>query len=222
MSSTNKTGSLGLNQWVLEDPPLMEDFNADNVKIDEALQSVNSKLNALPFVKIREMSAASAAAQVSLNVTGIDFSRYSRIELKICIPNGGLTDISSIRMYPNEGLVADNLRVCPSDKYNNDQWQRKNANDTIDTDPSAACRGGFGTCCGLYRFSVDGGYMYIRSDANYYTFYRYYLPGGLTTLKLMPVKTTETYSASAQSYSYATAFTTFPAGTRFIFYGVKL
>jgi len=39
MSSTNKT-SLGLNQWVNTDTPKMEDFNADNLKIDTLIKNI--------------------------------------------------------------------------------------------------------------------------------------------------------------------------------------
>lgn len=37
MSSTNKTG-LGFNQWILADKPTMEDFNADNVLVEQLLE----------------------------------------------------------------------------------------------------------------------------------------------------------------------------------------
>jgi len=37
--ATNKTEFLGLNQWVKEDSVLMEDFNADNKKIDDYLSN---------------------------------------------------------------------------------------------------------------------------------------------------------------------------------------
>ncbi len=37
MAASNKTKNYELNQWVGTDPVLMEDFNADNAKIDAAL-----------------------------------------------------------------------------------------------------------------------------------------------------------------------------------------
>ena len=39
MSSTNKT-SLGLNQWINTDTPKMEDFNADNLKINTLIKNI--------------------------------------------------------------------------------------------------------------------------------------------------------------------------------------
>ena len=37
MASTNKTPNLGLNQWLLTDPFQVEDFNADNAKLDAVI-----------------------------------------------------------------------------------------------------------------------------------------------------------------------------------------
>ncbi len=45
MASTNKTPNYALNQWVGIDPVLMEDFNADNAKIDEAISALGTRLD---------------------------------------------------------------------------------------------------------------------------------------------------------------------------------
>ncbi len=37
MASTNQTETLGLNQWVSSDIPKMADFNADNLKVEQAV-----------------------------------------------------------------------------------------------------------------------------------------------------------------------------------------
>ena len=50
MSSTNKTTNLELNQWVGTDPVLMADFNADNAKIDAAVQSLYAAMALLPHI----------------------------------------------------------------------------------------------------------------------------------------------------------------------------
>ena len=39
MAATNHTPGYQLNQWEEQDPVLREDFNADNLKIDEVLQT---------------------------------------------------------------------------------------------------------------------------------------------------------------------------------------
>jgi|GEM_PF-5872970 len=46
MSSTNKTSNLGLNLWSVTDPVVHSDFNADNEKIDLAVQTTNDKFTA--------------------------------------------------------------------------------------------------------------------------------------------------------------------------------
>ena len=38
--STQKTANYQLNQWVKSDQILMEEFNADNLKIDDAIAAV--------------------------------------------------------------------------------------------------------------------------------------------------------------------------------------
>ena len=40
MASTSITANLGLNQWVLTDPLLMENMNADNQKIEAAVAQI--------------------------------------------------------------------------------------------------------------------------------------------------------------------------------------
>lgn len=40
MASSNKTAALGLNRWTGADKPKMEDFNADNSKIDAAVAAI--------------------------------------------------------------------------------------------------------------------------------------------------------------------------------------
>ena len=48
MSSTNKTENLALNLWVPDDPPLREDFNSDNAKIDAAIGALMDVTDGLP------------------------------------------------------------------------------------------------------------------------------------------------------------------------------
>lgn len=74
MSSTNKTANLGLNQWVLTDPLLMEDMNADNQKIDAAVA-------ANPYVKLMDITTSADAQQVNLNVSGIDLRKYAMLQI---------------------------------------------------------------------------------------------------------------------------------------------
>lgn len=74
MASTNKTANLKLNQWVLTDPLLMEDMNEDNQKLDAAVA-------ANPYVKLMDVTTSANAQQVDLDVSGIDFTKYSMIQV---------------------------------------------------------------------------------------------------------------------------------------------
>ena len=72
--SSEKTETLGLNQWQLSDAFLMEEMNADNRKVDAAVA-------ALPYVKLMDITTAADATQVDLNVSGIDFKKYALVQL---------------------------------------------------------------------------------------------------------------------------------------------
>jgi len=67
--SSSKTAKLGLNQWQRSDFLIMDDFNADNAKLDAAV-------GAMPWWKLREVTTAATAAQVDIDLTGIDLSQY--------------------------------------------------------------------------------------------------------------------------------------------------
>ncbi|MEG2382139.1 MAG: hypothetical protein RSB39_01025, partial [Oscillospiraceae bacterium] len=67
MASTNKTANLGLNQWVESDPFLREDANADNSKIDAAVQGVRGQISAMPYVKLFDITTTSDVTQIDLD-----------------------------------------------------------------------------------------------------------------------------------------------------------
>ncbi len=90
--SVNKTPDAQLNQWVLSDPVRMEDFNADNAKIDFAISELSGKIanlsatlsgfaESLPLVKLIDITTQYPAAQVDLNLTDVNLSRFSAVFL---------------------------------------------------------------------------------------------------------------------------------------------
>lgn len=81
MASISKTQNLKLNQWVLEDPFLMEDMNADNQKIDTAVQELQGQLDAVPYVKLMDITTAADASQVNLDLSSIDLTKYAKIQI---------------------------------------------------------------------------------------------------------------------------------------------
>lgn len=81
--SSGKTANYELNQWTQSDRILMEEFNGDNAKIDAALKAL---ADSNPYRKIVSVVTQAAAQQIDLNVSGIDFTQYYKIELYVDCP----------------------------------------------------------------------------------------------------------------------------------------
>lgn len=98
--STSKTGNLGLCQWELEDPFLMEEMNEDNRKIDRAVVAV-------PLVTLMEVTLGQEAATVELDLSGVDLTQYmelwaycSRTDARLR-PNGYAENYTYLNSYGN-------------------------------------------------------------------------------------------------------------------------
>ena len=80
-----KTTNYQLNQWAKSDRIRMDDFNADNAKIDAALKAnadaIAETVAAFPLVKIKEVTLGSSTAAYTLDVSDVDFTQYYSIEL---------------------------------------------------------------------------------------------------------------------------------------------
>lgn len=72
MASSGKTARLGLCQWVRTDGVCMDDFNADNAKLDEAAAHQ-------PYRRLMDVTAADAVSAIELNLTGLDLSQFARL-----------------------------------------------------------------------------------------------------------------------------------------------
>ena len=77
--STGKTAALQLNQWSLSDSFLMEEFNEDNRKIDQGSTRLQGLIDAMPYVKLMDITTAADAQQVDVDFSGIDLSKYAMI-----------------------------------------------------------------------------------------------------------------------------------------------
>ena len=88
MACSGKTPRLGLNQWALTDPFLMEDFNADNRKIEETLS---------PFsvVKLGEIVTTKVSYQIDLDLSGIEWDKYLQISIfwQLAFTRSGADDL---------------------------------------------------------------------------------------------------------------------------------
>lgn len=72
--ASGKTAALGLNQWVLSDQFLMEEFNEDNRRVDAAVAP-------LSLVKLGEVVTAQSCQQIDLDVSGIEWDKYAKISI---------------------------------------------------------------------------------------------------------------------------------------------
>ena len=101
-----KTANYQLNQWEKSDRIQMEDFNADNTKIDAALNNF-SLLN-----KIREITTSAAASSIDVDISDISWNDWNFVLLRFD-PNYG----SSIFYYSTEinyGKIANGSGYAPN------------------------------------------------------------------------------------------------------------
>ena len=204
MSSTNKTPNLGLNQWVLTDPFLMEDMNSDNLKIDAAV-------SANPYVKLMAVTTATTARQVDLDVSGIDFKKYAII--KICAsvkptPSGVSGNINAkinggggmISAISQDGALTSNSTIGSVRSSLDENLASKQLLE-FSGFPNDFTAGYY---LRLYSSGVGGGNGTYYADEF----------KGLKTFNAGETITTLNFSTSTSSFSVK-------AGSRFEIYGVK-
>lgn len=113
MSSTNKTPKLGLNQWVLTDPFLMEDMNGDNAKIDAEAVRIDAELDRRVTLKLLEKTLTEKTEDVDLDFSGIDLTDF--IEVQIYFPQA-----KSVHFTVNDykgNIYADTTGGWKADNY---------------------------------------------------------------------------------------------------------
>ena len=93
---SNFTKHYSLSQWERSDKVLMDDFNADNAKIDAALRDTR------PYL-IRSWVTEEEAAKVDFDISGIDWKPYTWVFIDVILRSG-------ISIY----LAVDNERIAES------------------------------------------------------------------------------------------------------------
>lgn len=110
----NKTPNYQLNQWDKSDRIRMEDFNADNAKIEAALaqeaaaraatdNSLQSSLSAelqtirslLPIVHLQTITTSTTTNKLDIDLSGIDWNTYAFVLVRI----NGTMSTSSASFY---------------------------------------------------------------------------------------------------------------------------
>ena len=82
----NYTENYQLPQWVESDRVLMDDFNAANAKVDQALFKLEQKSL---FVKLKEVTVSSQTRDVTLDISGIDWGAYQYVLLDADLKGSG-------------------------------------------------------------------------------------------------------------------------------------
>lgn len=84
-----QTERLGLNQWELSDHIRMEDFNADNQKLDGALQTIDGLFQCHPSGELIGSTTLTAEAEtIELDISAVDWSRYMLVILDVEVATG--------------------------------------------------------------------------------------------------------------------------------------
>ena len=99
MASSQKTTAFGLNKWILDDKILMEDFNADNETIANALAE-------RPYIKLLDVTTTEDALQVDLDVGGIDMTEYSQIQIMTRLAPSGAVSGASLAYMRVNGIIS--------------------------------------------------------------------------------------------------------------------
>lgn len=97
-----QTGNYQLNQWEKFDRIMMEDFNADNAKIDAAISSEANRVADLPHGElICGGNTETDTTRLDLDVSQVDWSRYWAVFLELDPPDRVL--ILNLQAYDRGG-----------------------------------------------------------------------------------------------------------------------
>lgn len=119
-----KTPNLALNQWQRSDPVVMDDFNADNAKLDAAL-------GGMAVDRLLTVVTSAAANQVDLDLSGLDLTKYAQLHLAAgiitdnstsgyCYCNMRANDIASgyFFSWSGQALTSSNTSIAQFETSN--------------------------------------------------------------------------------------------------------
>lgn len=90
MASSNKTGTLKLNQWLGTDPVLRTDFNADNNKLDVAIQ-------ARSLVHLTGTTVSSASSTLTLTLPAAQVANCIALQVYLA-PKTSAESVTSLKV----------------------------------------------------------------------------------------------------------------------------
>jgi len=97
----NQTTNYHLSQYDPTDRIQMENFNADNLKLEQALAVLAENST---FVKLKEITTTEDTAQIDIDLSDLDMTQFRELELDIRLgSDGGNPDnyANTIRLYWN-------------------------------------------------------------------------------------------------------------------------
>lgn len=81
--ASSKTPNLLLNQWALNDPVRHEDFNEDNLIVDDAIAQLKEKIDGAGTHLLMERTVTERVASVSVDLSGITLTDYQYVIIDI-------------------------------------------------------------------------------------------------------------------------------------------
>lgn len=108
------TPNYGLSQWAEGDRIRREDFNHDNAAIDTALYAQAAQTEAaihaveegVSLVRLFSQTLAADAAEVNIDLSVIDMSRFAALELKLCNLRGSASSSAALSMTINGNTAS--------------------------------------------------------------------------------------------------------------------
>lgn len=110
-----QTEYFNLNQWELTDRIRMEDFNADNARIEAALAELKAKVDELERRKFRQYRFHQADGPrnfLSYPITDVDWAQFSRVHFVLDVYT---TAACTLRPYVYTNRSPDSFQVPASD-----------------------------------------------------------------------------------------------------------
>lgn len=201
--SSKKSKKLGMHIWEPQDKFVREEFNENTEKIDAAVEKLEEEIR---MVKLLDTTLAAGTSRWVIDVSGIDFTQYMRLELAV-----DTVDEQELHGQVN-GITDTIYRVCAGNHYNSKtdylfrvQGQRSYSYLLRFLQPVCNSE--------VTMMVAEGSLVQSTSSSSAY----YYEQGYRAPVTWENLNTLEIIQTTPNS----TTFGTVPAGTRVILTGIK-
>ena len=135
----NHTPNYQLSQWAKSDQVKMEDFNADNAKLDAAIKAVDAKADAVSaakadktaleavralalrsrYIKLKEYTCAQGLTSLYIYLNDIDWTQWDKLYLDVKLNAGG-----SIFFFDND-TASEHIGYMNCDRAGDGSWSKR-------------------------------------------------------------------------------------------------